>query len=170
MTSIYANPDDAEDYFGAYGDVPAAWEAASSEEQLAASVVASRWMDQTYRGRWKGTRATSTQERDFPRSGMVDRDGYSMSSTTTPTAVREAMFEVALLHLQGELDSLPTSATTERIASKTISAEGVSKSVTYIGGSSTSTSAQRTFPKIEAMLADVLRDGGGTVDHWPAFS
>ena len=70
----------------------------------------------------------------------------------------------------GSHESIPTAASSERISSKTISAGDVSKSVTYVGGSSTSTSSQRTFPKIEALLIDVLEGGGGTVDHWPAFA
>lgn len=170
MTSIYIDPNDVETYFGFYGDVPAEWTAASATDQLAAVVVASRWLDQTFGYRWKGRRSASTQERDFPRTGLVDRDGYAMSSTTTPTAVREATAEAAVLHIQGNLVSIPDAATTERIASKTISAGGVSKSVTYLGGSSSSASAQKVFPKIEAMLVDVLDGGGGTVDHLPAFS
>lgn len=166
----YIDTADVGPYFAQFGSIPSEWSSATASEQLAATEVASRWLDQTFGRRWSGRRTDSTQVRDFPRTGLVDRDGYAMSSTTTPLAVRYACAEAAVLHLQGELNSIPTAASSERIASKTISAGDVSKSVTYIGGSSTSTSSQRTFPKIEALLIDVLEGGGGTVDHWPAFA
>lgn len=170
MTDVvyYIAVEDVDTYFGNRGTVPAEWLAATPANQERALLTAAEWMDRTYGGRWKGSRSSSTQVRDWPRSGVTDRDGNALSSTTTPTVVRYANAEAAVLHLRGELDSLPGRVDGRQIRSQTIAAKGVSKSVEYVGGAAAATSQNATFPKIDAMLAELL-DGEGANDAEIAF-
>jgi hypothetical protein len=161
--TYYIEPADVDTYFLAYGAVPAEWTAASSSAKLQALQTSARWLDQTFGARWKGRRATQDQTLDWPRAGVTDRDGYQVSSTSTPTAVRQANAEAAVLHLQGELTTLGSTATGARILSESIRSPGGGISVTYAGGKAESTTETRRYPKVEALLRDVLSGGGGTV-------
>lgn len=170
MTDVvyYIAVDDVDTYFGNRGAIPTEWSSATPANQEKALLTAAEWMDRTYGARWKGSRSSTSQVRDWPRTGVTDRDGNSLSSTTTPTAVRYANAEAALLHLRGELDSLPGRVDGRAVKSQTISASGVSKSVEYLGGGSVAASQNATFPKLDAMLAELL-DGEGAGDAAMAF-
>lgn len=170
MTDVvyYIAVDDVDTYFANRGTVPEQWTAASPANQERALLTAAEWMDRTYGARWKGARSSTSQIRDWPRTGVTDRDGNSLSSTTTPTAVRYANAEAAVLHLQGQLDSLPARVDGTQIRSKSIGAKGITKSVEYVGGAATASSQNATFPKIDAMLAELL-EGEGASDAAIAF-
>ena len=158
-----------ETYFANYGDVPAVWTAATSTARSQAIEVASRWIDFEFGPRWKGRRTSQDQIRDWPRTGVYDRDNYSISSTTTPTAVRNAAAEAAVLHLSGDLTTYGSTQTSARLKSETISAGGSSISVEYMGGKSETPADTKRFPKIEAMLVDLLDDYGGSVQWSPTL-
>lgn len=162
--TYYIEPADVSTYFLAYGTVPAEWTAATTDQRLQALQTASRWLDITFGRRWKGRRAAQGQTLDWPRTGVLDRDGYEVASTTTPTAVRQACAEAAVLHLQGELTTLAGTATGARIISESIGSPGGSISVTYAGGKAESTTEVRRYPKIEGLLRDLLLSSGGTVE------
>ena len=44
---------------------------------------------------WKGNKAKETQSREFPRIGLYDRDGYSISSSIIPISIKYAEMEIA---------------------------------------------------------------------------
>ena len=44
---------------------------------------------------WSGRKTKSTQSREFPRTGLIDGDGYSISSTIIPKEVKYAQMETA---------------------------------------------------------------------------
>ena len=170
MTDVvyYIAVDDVDTYFANRGAVPTEWTAATPANQERALLTAAEWMDRTYGARWKGVRAALGQIRDWPRAGVEDRDGNALPSTTTPTAVRYANAEAAVLHLRGELDSLPGRVDGRSIKAQTIRAGDVSKSVEYLGGGAVAASQNAYFPKIDAMLAELL-DGEGSSDAAMAF-
>lgn len=167
--TAYIAAEDVETYFANYGDVPAVWTAATSTQRAQAIEVASRWIDFEFGLRWKGRRTSSSQIRDWPRTGVYDRDNYAVSSSTTPTAVRNAAAEAAVLHLSGTLTTYGDTTDAVRIKSETISAGGSSISVTFMGGKAETPADSKKFPKIEAMLVDLLEDAGGSVQWSPTL-
>lgn len=48
---------------------------------------------------WPGQRATTTQRRLFPRSGLLDADGLAYPSDTVPPPVQDAVCEAAFFDL-----------------------------------------------------------------------
>lgn len=167
-STAYISRDDAETYFAdLYGVPPAAWSAATTDEKTLALRRATRWLDMTFSDRWKGTRTVvaSAQGTDWPRSGVVDLDGYEVSDATTPDAVRQACAEAAALDLAGELDSIPTRVESGGIVvEKEISAGSVSKRVRYRGGLAEAATSNRRFPLLERLLRHVL-DNDSTARH-----
>lgn len=49
--------------------------------------------------RWRGRRSLRDQALQWPRYGVVDRDGYELDSTVVPGGVASALCEMALLEL-----------------------------------------------------------------------
>ena len=167
--TAYIASADVDTYFAAYGDVPAVWTAATSTQKLQAIEVASRWIDFEFGLRWKGRRTSASQIRDWPRTGVYDRDNYAVSNSTTPKAVRNATAEAAVLHLSAELTTYGSTSTSARIKSETISAGGSTISVEFMGGKLETPADSKRFPKIEAMLVDLLEDYGGSVKWSPTL-
>lgn len=62
-------------------------------------LVASEWMDATYREYLTGVKVGEReQEREQPRSGQTDAFGYSIASDTVPREWINATYEIALKH------------------------------------------------------------------------
>lgn len=72
----------------------AAWSALADATKEAALITAARMID---RQSWQGERATSGQAMAWPRSGLTDREGNELSSSTVPQSVIDAQCELALL-------------------------------------------------------------------------
>ncbi len=165
MPNAYATRTEVDAYFSAmYATTPSGW-AGTTVQKDAALLNASRWLDITFGERWVGeiTSAAIALGLDWPRSGY-DQNETALDSAATPEAVKQACAEAAALYLAGQLDSLPDRTdATARIASESLAAGSVSKSVTYLGGKPTTASSGRSFPKIEGILRKLLNDGGGTV-------
>lgn len=164
--SVYISSDDALTYFtDFYGAAPAAWSSASSDARTLALRRATRWLDMTFDGRWKGaaTQVALDYGVSWPRSGVLDIDGNSIDSTTTPDAVRQACAEVALLDLQGELDSIPDRIdSTNRVKSITQESLVGKKSITYERGVLESGTSRR-YPKVERLLRNLIEPRGQNV-------
>ena len=56
---------------------------------------ATQYIDNRYRMRWHGTKATSGQALTWPRSGMTDEDGNLISSSSLPQGLLDATCEAA---------------------------------------------------------------------------
>lgn len=165
----YIGSEDADTYFlEMYGALPTEWAAATTDQKIVALRRATRWMDQTYGHRWLGyrTEAARSLDVDWPRSGVVDPDGYSVDQSTTPADVRRACAEAGLLLLQGKLDSIPTEvASAAVIREKSIGAGSVRKTVVYGGGGiSESSASNKRYPLIDKMLARLTRSTSDTVE------
>lgn len=142
----YATESEADSYHSAHGD-PSAWSGATSATKAVALRAASEYLDHTYGNRWVGTRATSTQERDWPRINAYDIDGNALSSTTTPQVVLDACAYLALRYVQnGDLN--PDLDYRGDIKSERDTVGGLTTEVEYLGGKSQS----KVYPKVEGML------------------
>lgn len=167
--ATYISVEDADTYFlDMYGSLPTEWSASTYDEKVLALRQATRWVDQTFGSRWLGQRTETARSLgiDWPRSGVIDPDGYSVSETTTPNEVRQVCAEAGLLIRKGKLDSIPTDIdSSARIREKSIGAGPVRKSVVYAGaGVSESSAENRRFPLLEKMLSRLTRSSGDTVE------
>lgn len=167
--ATYIGSEDADTYFlDMYGTLPAEWASATIDEKILALRQATRWIDHTFGDRWLGQRTEVARSLgiDWPRSGVIDPDGFSVSETTTPSEVRQVCAEAGLLLRKGKLDSIPADVdSTATIREKSIGAGPVRKSVVYAGGGvSESSASNRRFPLLEKMLSRLLRASGETVE------
>lgn len=102
----YASLADADSYFSARG--VSTWTGADDLKEQALRRATS-YLDNQYRDRWIGRRATETQALAWPRIDgtrgygypLLDSDGYDIGSTVVPTQIKRATFEAALLVLSG---------------------------------------------------------------------
>ena len=92
---IYGEAADADIYFLARVGA-GVWDTASVEDRAKAQVSATRWLD---RQNWVGQRTVLAQALEFPRTGLVDKDGNDVGSVSVPVLVEEASYELALLVL-----------------------------------------------------------------------
>ena len=73
------------DAAGAIDDIPAAL------------LVASEWIDSTFRSRFMGNKTgMSTQTDEWPRTGVIDCYGYAVRSDVVPVQIENATYEAAL--------------------------------------------------------------------------
>lgn len=88
----YVSVSDAIAYFADSGNQ--AWVGKEGDPLLEQALVrATRYIDNEYRGRWLGVKASSAQALAWPRTQVIDGDGYTV--TGLPVAVIAATCEAA---------------------------------------------------------------------------
>jgi len=61
---------------------------------LAKGLVASEWLDARYASQFPGLKTGGrNQEREWPRTGASDKEGYAIDSTVVPKEIKYAAFE-----------------------------------------------------------------------------
>jgi hypothetical protein len=105
----YASVSDADAYFAARGMT--LWAPLTPPDKEQALRRSTDYMQQYYRGKWRGYRATSTQALDWPRIDVAILDvknaqGYQTyyDVTDMPAAVKEACITLSLKAAAGELN------------------------------------------------------------------
>lgn len=124
------------------------WEHSGPVKQIAAAREAYLYMLGEYR--WKGQIVSTAQTGPFPRAFLVDEDGRTLDSTTTPTQVKRAHALLSKEALSGPL--LPTSASTTGALKKAKSGDD---EVEYFEGSSQT--GQKTFEYVDGILAGITK-------------
>lgn len=132
--NAYLSAADADTYFTDHG-APSTWTAATTPNKEAALRQATQYLDATYHGRWRGTRANETQALAWPRADAEDDDGFTFSSTALPQALKDACAEAALAYLT-DGDLIPDVDEPGTIGSEAVSVGPISTSTTYLGGKS----------------------------------
>lgn len=89
-------------HFSSFG-APEGWDDLSDDEKCRYARVATLWMDR--RWAWRGLVAdvTTPQALAWPRSGVVDADGRTISSTAIPAAIARLHAEATKLAAEGKL-------------------------------------------------------------------
>ena len=72
-------------------------------EKEAALREATAFVEDSYRGLWRGVRATWDQALCWPRFGVMDQDGFQLASDTVPSLLKNAVCEAALRAIQSDL-------------------------------------------------------------------
>lgn len=90
-TDSYCTLAEAETYMGTL-TFKSAWTGTDAAKE-AVLKQAARLLDTL---RWKGVRTSSTQAMQWPREGVLDRDGYYVENDAYPTQIKNAQAELAL--------------------------------------------------------------------------
>lgn len=115
MPSYYGTLAEALTYHTDRGN--ADWAAAASDAlRTAALVRATTWLDATYGSRFPGVRTDGrNQELQWPRSGAVDSEDWSIPYDEVPIEVKRATFEAALRELAAPGSLSPDYVASERV-------------------------------------------------------
>lgn len=99
-SNSYASVAEADDYheFHLYGS---AWNDATTPEKESALVMATRLLD-AYTC-FVGNAASETQRLKWPRSGMLNRNGFGIPEDVIPDELKDAQIELARLLLVSDL-------------------------------------------------------------------
>ena len=143
-TDAYVSLAACDAYHTALGNT--AWTGLDAAKEVAIR-KATLWVDNAYRGRWKGIRCDTTQPLAWPRWDVTDEDGLYVDSATIPTAIANATCEAALRIIAGtDLD--PDRDRGGRIKSESVG----SLSVVYADGAPSGT----TYPRIDRMVSGLV--------------
>lgn len=142
------------------------WTAFSSAERRSALIVATQFMDQTYRCRWLGDLQESTQDTqalDWPREGLTLPSGAVRPASPIPQEILSGCAEYALIAATSGINPDPTYDPTGRsVKEKTVRVEGaVSKKTVYDGG--TRPVINRRYPAAEGVLREFLKPASRTL-------
>ncbi|MFP1634092.1 DnaT-like ssDNA-binding protein [Zhengella sp. ZM62] len=145
----YGTVAEADAYFLARG--VSSWTGTDAAKE-AALIKAATYLDNVYRGRWKGRALTMTQARAWPRGWVVNAEGYAVDPNTIPTQVKNAQFEAALLLIGG--------TSLEATIDRAVKSETVGPiSVTYMDGAT----LEAQYPQVTNWLSDLVT-GGASVN------
>lgn len=93
--------EDADAFWAQQGNFD--WDA--SEDKGAALVRGTQYVAQRYADRWKGKRTYGRQQTlDWPRTGVVDRDGNEVADDEMPIEYKNAVYVASLMASLGETD------------------------------------------------------------------
>jgi len=143
-TDAYVSLAACDAYHTALGNT--AWTGLDAAKEVAIR-KATLWVDNAYRGRWKGIRCDTTQPLAWPRWDVTDEDGLYVDSATIPTAIANATCEAALRIIAGS-DLDPDRDRGGRIKSESVG----SLSVVYADGAPSGT----TYPRIDRMVSGLV--------------
>lgn len=104
-TDAYCTVAAADTYHANMGNTD--WPTATSDEAIIAKKEialrrATAFLDTIARGKWKGVKASQTQKLAWPRSYVVDEDGYEIDEAAIPQQIADATCEAALRLYDGE--------------------------------------------------------------------
>jgi hypothetical protein len=155
--NTYLSEADADTYWVDHGN-NTTWSAATATQKQEALIIATQYMDANYNTRWLGTKDSQTQSLAWPRSGVVDYDGYLLSNNELPQAVQDATAEAAVRHLSSAL--IPDVDNPGGIKSEKVQVGALANAVEYAGAAGQLPS----YPLIDMILRHLLT-GVGTMER-----
>jgi hypothetical protein len=162
----YFSVTEADAYFAGRGVT--AWTGSVTAKEAAAR-LGTQYLENNYRDRWVGIRATQAQALAWPRVDgsrggrgeffgtgftypLQDVDGFDIAADAIPAQVKRAAMEAALLALSGTTLE-PTMARGGRIKSISKQVGPLSKSITYEDGAT----ARDTYTAIDGYLRGLVQ-------------
>ena len=131
----YLSEADANTYHTAHGN-RTSWSGASSATKEAALRMGAQYLDAVYGQRWLGQRISLTQSLDWPRSDAEDRDGCAIASNSVPQAIKDAVAEAAIRHIDETSGLVPDIAEPGSIKSESNQVGPITTRTEYMGGRS----------------------------------
>ena len=149
----YATLADANAYFASIGETKWTGSDAVKENALRR---ATNYLDNQYRGKWRGVRTLASQALAWPRAGVVDGDGFDLPLGEIPVQVQRATMEAALLVITGvKLEPVLDRGGAIKSVSKRVGALG--KEIVYQDGAPVMT----RIVAIEGLLRDIVTSSPG---------
>jgi len=143
------------------------WAAFGTQDRLAALIVATQFMDQTYRCRWLGELAEATQDTqalDWPRDGLKLPSGAVIASTAIPAAIAQACAEYALIAAGNGINPNPTyDASGKSISKLKVRVEGAVSKETEFASASSGPVLFRRYPRAEGVLREYITAASRTL-------
>lgn len=147
-TDTYISQAEADAYHVSMGNT--GWSTTSTPDVIALKEASLRkataFLDSMARGKWKGRKATADQALAWPRTGVIDEEGYEVSESDIPTAVAVAACEAALRYYVGD-DLMPDSA--NNVASESVAG---AVSVSYFEGKETTPVYNKIYKLLEGLI------------------
>jgi len=140
---------EAADYHTKY-TIGTEWASATDANRERALRQASRYIDDVYGARFRGTKVRRDQSLEWPRFSAVDRDGWVISSSTVPPAAKYATAELARRALTTELRSDVLSGS---IIETSIKAGPITDMIKYDDGGQ---DQQLTYTVVDDLLSKLL--------------
>lgn len=115
---------------------------------------ATQYLDAVYGEKWLGRRSNSGQRLDWPRQGIVDRDGFAVLSTTMPRVLLEATAILAHLDITETSGLLPDlAASTGNVKREFKKVGPLEKETEFFGAAD----RFKTFSLVEELIDEVIR-------------
>jgi hypothetical protein len=146
----FASVADADAYFVKYG-ASAAWTAADDATKEVGLRTAARRMRALYRGAWIGRRYLETQALSWPRSEAWDEDGYLISHTIVPPAVRDANTILAGNHVDGD-DLMADVSDDAAVTSESVKIGPIAVAQEFAGAKP----VEKQYPLVDELLRPLL--------------
>ena len=133
---------------------PTSWTSATTAQKEVALRKAARYIDIVYGWRFKGARRLVTQSLQFPRSGLVTRDGYSLVATAVPTGVVNACVDMAAKAIDEDILPDLSVGSGSVISKERNKIDTIEEDIEYVGGKN----IHKVYSKIEGYLMDYLEE------------
>lgn len=162
MVDYYSDAASARTYYTARNyTLPT--EAADDATMNAALLVASDYIDSTYRTLFPGLKVgLRDQVREWPRTGALDTLGYVIPNDTIPVELLQSVYEAALREV-----TTPGSLSTDVKLNEVVHSVSVSGAVSVDFASSRETFSasdlQLRIPIIDRIIENILSGNGGNV-------
>jgi hypothetical protein len=155
----YVSLAEADTYHTNYGNLD--WPGAdSAEDKKQALILATQSVDSLYGPRYLSfVYPESPQALLFPRAYFYDNNGRIVPENTIPVCLKNAVCELALLHMNG-VDIFPVPASTKFIKSESVKAGSVEIAHEYFKAQETAT--YESFDKVEVFLYPILKTNTGS--------
>lgn len=95
----YLSIADADQYHFDIGTAATSWDDLTDAQKQQALRNATRYLDNQYGRRWKGSRTDRVNVLDWPRAFVIDTDGFTVESNVVPQGLKDACAEAALRDL-----------------------------------------------------------------------
>lgn len=124
------------------------WTGATSDDRSRSLIMATQQLDNLVR--WRGSKKTSTQARQWPRNYMTDYNGWAIPSDEIPVDVQEATCELAKALLTQDRTADPDVTGFKKIKVDVIELEVDKNNITY------------ALPRlVMAKISHLVRSGAG---------
>lgn len=127
------------------------WAVAAASAREGALVRATGYIDATYD--WHGVRSTAAQSLDWPRYDVM-LDGYPVDSATIPAKVKDAVCEMALKALAGDVAA---DVSPQQVVEQTVGP------ITRKFAASERNGGQKQYPYVDALLRGLVSGGSGQI-------
>lgn len=147
----YVDVLEADTYHSTVGNVD--WASYTTEEKEQSLMMATRAVDQLYGLYYLSVIKNQTQTLLFPRHTFYDRYGRLVSAGVIPTALKDAVSEIALMHINGG-DIFPFLNNDKGVQEYSVKLDAIEESIKY--AQNQNKESYPGFRKIDLAIAALL--------------